>query len=244
MLTNILEILIIFILCIFQSIFGLGLLIFGTPIFLILGNDFLSTLNLLLPISLVISLLQIYNTRINKNNLFIKNFNFFTLPSLLVSLIALVVFFKNINIILIVSIVIIAFSLINLLFFKKSIIFFNNSIFKITTFMLIGIIHGFTNLGGSLLSLTSLNINKSKSDIRYCIAYGYFAMSIIQILSINLLSQNKLDIQKAYYLLIPLIVFKFSQLIYNKIKKDKYNLTLNFIAFIFGLYILINELIK
>lgn len=244
MLTNILEILIIFILCIFQSIFGLGLLIFGTPIFLILGNDFLSTLNLLLPISLVISLLQIYNTRINKNNLFIKNFNFFTLPSLLVSLIALVVFFKNINIILIVSIVIIAFSLINLLFFKKSIIFFNNSIFKKTTFMLIGIIHGFTNLGGSLLSLTSLNINKSKSDIRYCIAYGYFAMSIIQILSINLLSQNKLDIQKSYYLLIPLIVFKFSQLVYNKIKKDKYNLTLNFIAFIFGLYILINELIK
>ena len=42
------EILIITLLAFFQSIFGIGLLLYGTPIFLILGNDFFYSLNILL----------------------------------------------------------------------------------------------------------------------------------------------------------------------------------------------------
>jgi len=40
-----LENLVLLILIIIQSIFGIGLLLFGTPTFLILGYDFLNTLN-------------------------------------------------------------------------------------------------------------------------------------------------------------------------------------------------------
>ena len=48
-----------------QSIYGVGLLVFGTPILLLNGMDFFSVLGFLLPSSIVISVLQIYETREN-----------------------------------------------------------------------------------------------------------------------------------------------------------------------------------
>ena len=65
-----LENLVLLILITIQSIFGIGLLLFGTPTFLILGYDFINTLNFLLPISIAISSLQLINfkTQLKKNN--------------------------------------------------------------------------------------------------------------------------------------------------------------------------------
>ena len=42
-----------------QSLFGVGVLLFGTPILLVLGYDFITALTILLPISLTINLLQV-----------------------------------------------------------------------------------------------------------------------------------------------------------------------------------------
>ena len=52
---SILDFIIIFILSIFQSVFGVGLLLFGTPVFLMLDYDFISTLVTILPVSIIIS---------------------------------------------------------------------------------------------------------------------------------------------------------------------------------------------
>lgn len=237
------EVLIIFFLCIFQSIFGLGLLLFGTPIFLLIGNDFFTTLNLLLPISIVISLMQIYKDKNIFKSKFIHFFNFYTIPSLILSLALLIFFFEKLNIILLISLIIILFSLINIFYFKKSIIFFNNNIFKKFVFIVIGIIHGFTNLGGSLLSLTSINVNNSKNQTRSSIAYGYFIMSTIQIFTINIFANSLIDISKFYLLLIPFIVFTYSQTIYEKINKDIFSLILSLIALFIGIYLFIKEVL-
>ena len=118
-----LEIIIIFVLCIFQSIFGLGLLLFGTPIFLLIGNDFFATLNLLLPVSMVISLMQIYKNKIEFQNKFYVLFNTYTIPFLILSLGLLIFFHKKLNFILLISLIIILFSFINIFFAKKSINF-------------------------------------------------------------------------------------------------------------------------
>ena len=242
MFNTFIEIIIITILSFFQSIFGIGLLLFGTPIFLIMGNDFFSTLNLLLPISMTISVIQIYKDKSSFQVSFLKLFNFYTIPSLLFSLSILIIFYANINIIVLISFIIILFSSINIYFNNKSLVLFQNSTFKKIIFSLIGIIHGLTNLGGSLLSLTSTNINNSKNKIRFCIAYGYLVMSLIQILSINIFTTKNIDFSKFYLLFIPFVVFTYSQSIYEKIKKEKFNLILSFIAFFFGLYLLIREL--
>jgi uncharacterized membrane protein YfcA len=51
--------LIILLLSCVQSVFGMGILVFGTPTFLLLGYSFPETLGLWLPASLVISVAQI-----------------------------------------------------------------------------------------------------------------------------------------------------------------------------------------
>ena len=50
---------IIMLLSIVQSIFGIGILMFGTPILLLMGYDFTIALGFLLPASLSVSLLQV-----------------------------------------------------------------------------------------------------------------------------------------------------------------------------------------
>ena len=63
-----LEIIII-ILSIIQSTFGVGLLLIGTPLLLILNYDFFNVLSILLPCSILISILQIssYDAKNNIN---------------------------------------------------------------------------------------------------------------------------------------------------------------------------------
>ena len=79
------EISIIVFLVAFQSLFGVGLLLFGTPIFLLLGYSFESTLALILPVSIIISLLQIiYHRKLSNNH--ILEFNTYCLPFLAIFL--------------------------------------------------------------------------------------------------------------------------------------------------------------
>ena len=58
------EVGIIIFLIIIQSVFGVGLLLFGTPSFLILGYDFANTINILMPVSITISILQFYKSKV------------------------------------------------------------------------------------------------------------------------------------------------------------------------------------
>ena len=68
-------------------------------------------------------------------------------------------------------------------------------------------------------------------------------MSIIQILTINFFAEGFIDISKYYLLLIPFIVFTFSQKIYNKINKEKFSLILSSIALFFGIYLFFREVL-
>jgi len=108
------EIFLIAFFAIFQSIFGIGLLIFGTPTFLLLGYDFFNVLNILLPHSIVISFLQMVTSK-NKDFHFKYQFIKYCIPFLLLSLYLLTFLEENINFILLTSFTLIIFSLINLL---------------------------------------------------------------------------------------------------------------------------------
>ena len=68
-----------------QSLFGVGLLVFGTPTLLLLGYPFETTLALLLPSSLVISAMQIFagNDRIKY---FKKMFLVYSVPFIIIGL--------------------------------------------------------------------------------------------------------------------------------------------------------------
>ena len=86
----IIEVPILISLIIIQSIFGVGLLLFGTPSFLLLGYDFPNTINILMPISILISFIQFFRSKV-KDKVFIFNYNLFCLPFLVLFLFLLII---------------------------------------------------------------------------------------------------------------------------------------------------------
>ncbi|MFL2801468.1 MAG: hypothetical protein ACJ0DD_01725 [Paracoccaceae bacterium] len=229
------EILIIFFLVVFQSIFGVGLLLFGTPIFLLLGNNFESTLTLILPVSIIISILQIIYHR-NLSNNHILEFNTYCLPFLVIFLMMSIYFGNLINIKLYVSVLLII----------SSLIFLNKKrIFKVTQNLLayrklflitIGCIHGATNMGGAFLSIfSSLVNNENRLQTRNYIAYGYFVMGAIQYIAILTFGTVSVDFSKLYYIILPLIIFYPLQNFFSKMN-DKFFITIiNYAALFFGI---------
>ena len=202
------ELLIIILLSIFQSVFGIGLLLIGTPTFLLLGYNFFDVLNILIPFSITISLLQIIYSK--ETNLgFSKKMIIYCIPALILALYILIKNENNINIILLTSLTIVFFSLVNLSKFKD-VVFNRDSDRKINiSLILLGIIHGFTNLGGSFFTLICANINKQKTLIRHNIASGYLIFGTIQLLFINIffyrISEHGTD-RSAQILILILIV--------------------------------------
>ena len=53
---------------IIQSVFGTGILLFGTPVLLLFDNDFVDVLIVLLPVSLALNLLQILKHHAHMSN--------------------------------------------------------------------------------------------------------------------------------------------------------------------------------
>ena len=74
-----------------QSILGIGLLLFGTPLLLIIGYSYVELLWILLPSSCSLSLYQIFeNHRLIKSK---KEIFYYTIPALILSLIIVLNFF-------------------------------------------------------------------------------------------------------------------------------------------------------
>ena len=225
-----------------QSIFGVGLLLFGTPTFILLGYNFPETLCLLLPISLLISIFQFTSSKV-KNIKFINDFNIFCLPFLIVALYYILNTYETINFKLYTSVIIIFFSSFSLLKNKFNIDYKINLTTKRFTLMIIGTIHGLTNLGGSLLAIFSTSISEDKKELsRYFISYGYFIMSLIQIIFLFFFGENYFELNKLYYLLIVLIIYFPAQRFFINFDNKKYSKVINILALIYGLSIFINTI--
>ena len=151
---NIILGILILILSIFQSIFGIGLLALGTPLLLIYGFTFIETLFFLLPCSILVSTITFVLISRKYNNYFdqevIKYIFFFSIPGIIIGLIIILFYEININFkILIGSAIIISIFLQKII--KKQ-LFLKIEIKRAINFV-IGIIHGISNMGGSFLSI-------------------------------------------------------------------------------------------
>ena len=139
----------VFITSVIQSIFGVGVLLFGTPLLLIFGYDFVNTLTILLPISIAINLLQLIKHYQYIDFDFYKKISIYTIP--IVVLFLFIGVSNNINIGLLIGIFLLFVAL-------------KNSVSKVESFLekwikyersylvIMGGVHGLTNLGGSLLT--------------------------------------------------------------------------------------------
>ena len=206
-----------------QSIFGTGVLLFGTPLLLLLGYNFQDALIILLPTSILISFFQVINN-INKIDYkFYKKLFIITVP-----LICLFLFLTNINpfnINLFVGLLLVIISLKGKI---ESIQSFIKYIIKYEPLylMITGIIHGITNLGGALLSAIVFSKNLSKGSKRTTIAVSYLTFAFFQILTIILTFNNNDAFNKLnlIYWISGVSIFLFvEKYLYFRIDEKKYH---------------------
>jgi|TARA_B100001094_G_scaffold315768_1_gene356169 uncharacterized protein len=237
------EISILVILIIVQSIFGVGLLLFGTPSFLLLGYDFANTINILMPVSVLVSLMQFFRSKVQDKN-FIIQYNIYCLPFLILFLILALKLRELIDFKFFVALLLIFSSI--LILNKKRFSSFKGIFIKLKKIILIiiGSIHGFTNMGGSFLSIFSTLVSGNKKELaRYYISYGYLIMGVIQYLIVLLLTYDLLNFSKLYYALIALIIYFPSQKIFNGISDNKFSKYINIIALLYGIIIIFSYVI-
>ena len=232
------EIILITILIIIQSIFGVGLLLFGTPSFLVLGYDFVNTINILMPVSITISALQFFKSKV-KDRVFIAEYNIFCVPFLIIFLF-LALKFKNLfDFKLLVALLLVISSI--LILNKKNFSSFTKIFLKLKKIILIGIgsVHGLTNMGGSFLAIYSTLVSENVKEVtRYYICYGYLIMGLFQYSMVLLIGYENLNFSKLYYLLIALLIYFPTQKIFKNIDDGKFSKYMNIIALAYGLLIL------
>jgi len=235
---------VIFIVSIVQSIFGVGILLFGTPTLIYLNYNFIETLNFLLPCSLLVSLFQIFfiKQKLKKNNInFKKNFFLFCLTSIFLSLFILSNFINEINFSKFIGCTLLL--IIVTKFFLKFFLDYNYYIKKYHKLIniLIGLIHGSTNMGGSFLSIYVSEISNSNIQLRrYLIGYAYFFMAVTQLFSLFITENIYFTETTIICLIITFFCACISSLNIKDINIDKYNILFNLILSVYSILLIFN----
>jgi uncharacterized membrane protein YfcA len=168
----------IFLLSIVQSIFGVGLLVFGTPTLLLMGFTFDTTLSCLLPCSLCVSTLQSYTQR---DEVEIKSeFLLACLPAVCAGLIV-VLASHALNLKPYVGSLLIISAILRISPALKEKFQQTSRRYKVPSLTIIGFLHGLTNMGGGLLSIFVSMLYSDKEKIRANIAFGYLLMASCQL---------------------------------------------------------------
>ena len=231
----------ILITAIVQSIFGTGVLLFGTPLLLILGYNFQYALIILLPTSILISFFQLKNNLDKIDFQFYKKLFLFSIPPIILFFYLTNLNSIRINIFVGIFLVVIAI--------KENILSINRMIkflikYESLYLMIMGMIHGITNLGGALLSAIVFSKNLSKDSKRTTIAICYLTFALFQIITLIIAFNDNsfLNIFNfVYWILGPVTFFTVEKYLYFRIDGRKYIKYSNFFLFVLGLMLIIKN---
>ena len=221
-----------------QSIFGVGLLLFGTPTLLLLEYSYSETLWLLLPCSVAISLIQVvggYKLIEAKRRAI-----YLIIPTLVLGLVFVIIYANGINITKIVGMLLLLIGVIRFssrlqdllgLIVKKHIQMY---------YIIIGVVHGVSNMGGGPLSILMSTIYYKKDVIRANVAFIYLILAIFQLVVLSIISSTSLKSEVIWLLPISLVSYIFtSKFISSKINNKKYVFVLNVMVLIYGVLAII-----
>ena len=229
---------VILVFSIVQSIFGVGLLLFGTPTFLLLGYSYSETLWLLLPCSVTISLIQVireYNLIAAKKRAF-----YLVIPTLVLGLVFVIIYANNINITRIVGVLLLLIGVVRFssklqallgLMVKKHIHMY---------YIMIGIVHGVSNMGGGPLSILMSTIYSKKETIRANVAFVYLILAIFQLAVLSILNNTSLGSEAMLLILISFASYIFTnKFISPKVNDKKYVFIFNILVLTYGVLAII-----
>jgi len=212
-----LELLILVLLSVVQSIIGVGVLLFGTPVFLMLGYDFFEVLILLLPISITVSVSTVLHAGVRG-----------VTPAgiiLLTFTIAIGTWFaleRSIDILTLLVGLSLVFS--SLLHFARSDALTNSFAKDEKVAMpVIGIIHGFTNQGGALLLWWSGVKTSDKNEARSLVAFSYGLMASIQLATVLLVDGPRVfRAFEVMNLIVPLLSYIAGSIMFARVPGERY----------------------
>jgi hypothetical protein len=165
-----------------QSVFGVGLLVFGTPTLLLLGLPFDDVLSYLLPCSIVISVLQVIGGdggfRVDPLR---RKFLVFTAPLVLLGTPLILTVGVGLDVRLIVGAVLVVSAAIRVLGPARRTLSRLIRRHLSSCFVLLGAVHGVSNLGGGILTLIVGSVYDAKEEIRRQIAFCYGVMASVQL---------------------------------------------------------------
>ena len=234
------EILIILILSCVQSIFGVGLLVFGTPSLILLGYSFETTLTIVLPSSIAISGLQYHHSKghIESSMRFLSMYG---LPALILGLLFILNTDTKWETKGILAGVLIFSGLL------KMIPSFTHLLDKVIHkaevpyLILLGFIHGVTNLGGGLLTLYSSCRGRSKTQVRGIIAFGYLLFGIIQLGAVLIHNIELLHWKMLLYPVFSILIFHFlGSRVFKKISEKIFLQMINMLILVYGVLLLLS----
>jgi len=221
-----------------QSLFGVGVLLFGTPLLLLFGFDFITTLTILLPVSLIINSFQLVVSYKDIDFVFYKKMLIYTVPFVVLFLFFVTSTELNINPFIGCFLVLIAL--------QKQFPKLNKQLYKFMKFesiylALMGIIHGLTNLGGSLLTAVIHNKKLPKENTRATVAVCYLTFALFQILTLYFMNDNfniNFFDYAIFWLLGAGIFIIVEKQLYKKIDDQKYSISFRIFLLGSGLLLL------
>lgn len=237
-------------LIIVQSVVGVGILVIGTPLLLLLNFNFIDIISFLLPISIITSFINLFFIVVMHKKTFVfhldteinKIFFFYCLPGIFFGILLI----KNFHDYLSFNLLVCSIILISLLIKYKFKSFIKNlsGLYKKTILILIGFLHGLSNVGGTLLSLFLISITDDKKNLsRFKISFYYFFLALIQYLIFLYTFKKIINLDQLTYILILVLIGSILGNFLNKIISEiVFKRSIELIAFLSSLVLLMREL--
>lgn len=204
-------------LAVIQSLFGVGLLLFGTPALMLLGHSFSDTILTLLPASVTVSFLQcVSEPKIQSG--FVRSFVVWSLTPLIVTLSIVLYFEQSIDLTIFVALALALYILLRLLPFDFRQTPALATKYEPQSFMLMGIVQGVSNLGGGLLIIIASLYNETKAGIRKYVSVCYLGFALVQLGVLAVFRAESFGPQQIFFAAAGGIVyFSAGRLIYSKL---------------------------
>ena len=236
----ILEIFIIIAFAIVQSIFGMGLLVFGTPTFLLLGYSFGETLSMLVPASVAISALQLSSASNRIDRKIVKYFFGWCLPAIIILLVVVIYFDFDFEINIILSLMLLLSAITNMSGKSKSYLSGLVKKHPQISFATMGCVHGASNMGGAVLSVLSNAYYIEKEKILGFVSFCYFFFGVVQIITLVAIGSFQIHYKVGVFCFIALCIYVIvRKTIYVKTADTIYRNLFGVFMIIYGLLLLI-----
>lgn len=237
--------LIVVVTAVIQSIFGAGILLIGTPVLLLLGYDFVDILIVLLPISLALNVMKMTKYHAHIDLELLRKVMWFALPPIAVFLFLVTHVRINIGLIIGPFLLFIAFKSISA---NVEQILDRLMAYEKVYLLTVGMVHGTSNLGGSLLTALIHHKHYPKDIARVTIAACYCSFAVVQLLTLAVFSSREIDIPlfgNIIYLLVAIVIFELiDETFFDRIEQDKYRyIFAGFLAFS-GLVLITKTLVQ